>query len=160
MNTTVNCSYFSTEMFGQQITFHLCWSSKALYADVSVRSVVTTVADGVEAKAMKAQWKCCDLCYGCVESTCIHSDDMRMLHHVKTYTIIIVNNGTVLLSTEIFENALLQFLVKYIVTVFSVFRHEDLAQLLLLFMTVHARHKLQSNCNNYYIFKEDLCEYC
>lgn len=54
MNTTVNCSYLSTEMFGQQITFHLCWSSKALYADVSVRSVVTTVADGVEAKAMKA----------------------------------------------------------------------------------------------------------
>lgn len=45
---------FSTEMFGQQITFQLCWSSEALYTDVSVRSVVTTAADGVEAKALKA----------------------------------------------------------------------------------------------------------
>lgn len=41
-------------MFGQQITFQLCWSSEALYTDVSVRSVVTTAVDGVEVKALKA----------------------------------------------------------------------------------------------------------
>lgn len=52
MNTTVNCSYFLTEMFGQQI----CAGVLKHFILMSVSEVLSsaTVADGVEAKALKA----------------------------------------------------------------------------------------------------------